>query len=414
MQSFKFVCLVAVFSVYKLSAQEVNDTEVDKLINSSKANIAKYEGQAELVELVGVAKKNNAVISKEYVDELHERKSLPETVFENSQGDSDETLWNTLAQASQQQSLLTKKQERYGGVKTYILVSLSMPVTSLETLFTEVGYLKNKSDIVFVFQGWPAPNFNAFLAKVDKLMPLDHEPNVVVDPTIFKTLEVNEVPFFAIKTEDKGWKKVLGDVSLSRAINEANSHYDRFTPIGPIYPIIEPNMLDYIYKKIEETNWEEAISKATNKLIDKQPSRVDLPLSNDSYQYFVDGTVTINEDVSVKGESIVEPGHKVNPLDHISLSKAYAIIDVSSSAQLDIVRYWKKSHRNVKVITTVLPSFKEKHALEGEFGTIHQLDPMLAKRFGLEKVPSIVYQKGNGLIVEVVKHDVDLSEVLSE
>jgi len=413
MRSFNSILICCVLAGVT-QAQEVDSQDLEKIVNASKVNTDKFDKSEIITEVVDKAKGNKYKISKNYTTNLLKPKNIDSKALYQSTKKTDETLWNALANASQQQATLTQKQERYGGVKTFILVSLSMPIPSLETLFTEVGYLENKEDIVFVFQGWQAPNFNAFIAKVDRLMPLGHEPNVVVDPTIFKKLDVSEVPFFAIKTENKGWKKVLGDVSLNLAIIEANSHYEIFKPIGPIYPIAEPNMLDYIYKKIEETDWEQQITAATNKLIDKQASNVDLPLSDISYRYLVNGTVTINEDIKVDGESVVEPGQQVNPLEHMSLSKSYAIVDVSSKTQLDIVRYWKRSHINVKVITTELPAYIDKHELEGEFGEIHQLDPLLAKRFGLERIPSIVYQKGMELVVEVVKHDLKIKELVGE
>ncbi|GAA5143668.1 TrbC family F-type conjugative pilus assembly protein [Thalassotalea piscium] len=411
MRLFNWMLLIVMLVLTNVGFAQVNERDINKIIESGKDNVLATEKRIKSEELIEAAKKNSYKLEQEQKDQIRKSPSLSIVDTTPATEDEQSDLWTALEATGKQLGQMTKRQKRYEGVDTFILISLSMPEDSLSRLFTEVAYQYPDGNVVLVFQGWQPPNFNQFISNVSKLYPDDKAPAVVVDPTVFKTLEVTEVPFFAIQTKDKGWKKVLGDVSLFRAKEEALSHYDKFTPIGKTFPIIEPNLLDYIYKKIEETDWNSQIEDATASIIDKKKAIVDLPNAHQSYSYMVDGTVTINEDIEFKGKRVATAGEQINPLTNIVFTKQYAVIDVNSKTQREIVRYWKKNHRNVKVISTTLPDFKTKYDLEEEFGQIDQLDPMVSQRFGLEKIPSLIVQKGDKLKVDVVQHDFEFKSI---
>jgi type-F conjugative transfer system pilin assembly protein TrbC len=386
-------------------SQEYDDKEIEEIIKLGQSNEEQYVGSTDAKQIVDLLKKNKVVLEKKEQQSLTTLKKVDLlTGSSETNFGKGEELFEALASVDQQQ--LTEKAMRYEGVEAFILVSFSMPKTSLETLFAEVGYQYADKNIVFVFQGWQPPNFNAFMNRINHHLPDGNEPNVVVDPTVFNKLEVDEVPFFAIKTEQNVWKRVVGDVGYSTAYEEANSHYDTFAPIGKTYPIAEPNILDYIHAKIASTDWEKQINTATNRLISEKAVMVDLLPAERSYKYSVDGSITVNKDIEVNGQNIANQGDVINPLDFIVLSKSYAVIDVDSSTQLNILRYWKQTHaRPIRLIAIKMPAFDRKAELESEFGSIGHLNPLLAKRFGLEKIPSLVSQDDKTLIVEVVKHD---------
>lgn len=387
----------------------VYEKSLDSVVTGSKNNTERYQGV--LDDVVLSAKKNKVDISKQKKKELVSRKKVANKYFKGKDSKDISPLWKALSSVNAQHKEMNQKQLRYEGVTTFILVSLSMPKSSLEELFTEIAYQHEDEGIVFVFQGWPASHFNEFIRKIHALFPEGKSPVVAIDPTVFKRLNVDKVPFFAIDTKEKGWKKVLGDVTYARAVEEAYSHYEIFRPIGKIFPISEPNMLDYIYKKIQETDWDKQIKQATNNLVEKKKAVVDLPYAGNSYRYMVDGSVKFKKDVEVNGQLLVHEGDVVNPFSVMGLSSRYAIVDLSDPNQVEILRYWRNKYSNIKLISTTLPSFKNKYDLESEFGVIHQLDPLLAKRFALEKIPSLVYQDGSRLAVEVIQHDIKLSEL---
>ena len=194
---------------------------------------------------------------------------LPNKVQDEHFNGSGE-LWDALAEANASAAKMNTKDTRYGDdVKAFVMISMSIPEQSLQRLFIEAAYQYPDEEIIFVFQGFTPQKLNELVSQVHRHIPDGAEVAVVVDPTFFDTLEVDEVPFFAVST-DSGWKKVLGDVSIFNAIEEAENHYATVAPIGKTYPIIEPNILHYIYDKIEQVDWNAQIENATQELVNRR------------------------------------------------------------------------------------------------------------------------------------------------
>jgi conjugal transfer pilus assembly protein TraW len=395
----------------KVSQQtQMTPSEIIEMLDKAEQSQKSHLNTDAVNHAVKGAQQNTFKLQEGEGSQLQKIKEYDPSLLKAEEKNSN-PLWDSFYEGANQQQSFSEKAQRYGDVKAFILVSLSMPAISLEKIFTEVAYQYPNEDIIFVFQGWEAPHFSLFNSRVNKLLPTEKAPVVVIDPTIFKKLEVSEVPYFAINLGDKGWKKVAGDVSYFSAVEEANSHYEKFVPIGKTYPISEPNILDYIYDKIEKADWDSQIAQATDKLIQQKSSQVNLQNAVTSYRYLVDGTVTINDDISSQDSDFVDAGTTVNPLEHMNFTSQYAIIDATSATQLGILRHWKTIHSNVKMMTTTLPDVQIRSKLTKEFGEVHQIDPLLTKRFGLERVPSLVYQNGHKLVVEVVQHDIDLKQL---
>lgn len=412
MRYFKWLLLAVVLQV---NAQEV-DSNVAALEKGKIATDAMMESsvvretlQGSEVNFESHSSADNTVITdrKESI-----KKAAQQIANDTTQTDS--VLWQEISNASQNLPQMTEqKNTRYGdNIDVFVLVSLSMPLRSLETLVAEIQYEYSDKNVIIVFQGYDTSNPNETMYQISQFAPEKNVNNlgIVVDPTFFIQLEVTEVPYFAIKDASGNWKRVLGDITLTEAFSESESQYDEFRAVGRTYPISEPNLITYIHKKIEETDWNTQIHNATQKVLDRQTS-VDLLPANSSYTYLVDGSSTIERDIVYEDKLFVPAGTVVNPLDEIVFSKKYAFLDIASASQLDILRVWKAKNNNLKVITTRMLEPSRMQLLSQEFGEIHQLDPLLSRRFGLEYVPSLVSQKGSKLQVEVVQHDLKLAQV---
>ena len=137
-----------------------------------------------------------------------------------------------------------------------------------------------------------------------------------------------------------------------------------------------------------------------------------LPNATASYSYLVNPTVTLDENI-VEGEQLyASQGQSINPLTVMSLTKQYAVIDPNDENQISIARWWKQRFPMLKVLVTYFSSPAETQLLSDEFGKIDQVDPLLSRRFGLEAVPSLVFQEDLSLKIEVIKYDLDLVKYL--
>jgi conjugal transfer pilus assembly protein TraW len=199
---------------------------------------------------------------------------------------------------------------------------------------------------------------------------------------------------------------VIGNVNLSQVIQYAENDNYAGEAVGRIYPIAEPSMLDEMIARANEIDWDTMKADAIDKLLAAQKARIDIPRTVTSYSYYVDPTVTIEEDIYVHdNQLLVAAGTRINPLEHMPLTKRYLIFDVSDDTQIPLLRYLVDQYPFSKIISTRLPSSELRAPLHEEFGMIYQVDPMLHERFGLERVPSMVYQDGIMLAVDVLSPD---------
>lgn len=297
--------------------------------------------------------------------------------------------------------ILSQKKTRYGeDVEGFVLVSLSMPKHSLETLLEELANSYEGKNINVLFRGWDTSEPAVTYRKVSALLP-DNSPNVGFDPTIFRKLEVEHAPTFVIKTEN-GWKQIQGDTSYYNAVEIVNGLYPEDTSRLQSYPIIEPDILAYTHQKIREYDWNKDIYETTQKIKNRLPSRVELPLAESSYSYLVDPTITLEKDVVHKGVVVARAGQRVNPNKHQTFSKHFVFLDVTDEAQVLLFERLKEKLKfPLKAISTVMPSEQEAEALEPRIGSISQIDPWIVKRFGLEAYPSLAMQMGEKMKIQV-------------
>ena len=320
-------------------------------------------------------------------------------------GNDQSVLWQALQDATGKMDLQSmRNQTKYPqDMYIYLLLSMSVPADNIRAMMYDMAFAYPEKQIVLVFQGALNNDVTAMVKYLYDFMPPDMSIPIVIDPNIFNAFEPPGVPYYAIQVEPDDWRQVVGNVPISQAIQYAeNEGYDG-TPVGRIYPIVEPNMLEEIYSAIKEIDWDEMRDNTVKKLKDKQPARVDLPNATLTYSYLVDVSVVIEQDIVTHDDQIIiAQGEVINPLKYLPLTRRYIFIDATDETQIEILRFWRERHPMATAIATHLPDADTRKVLHEEFGEIYQLDPLLAERFGLEKVPSIAYQHGEHLAVDVI------------
>jgi len=176
--------------------------------------------------------------------------------------------------------------------------------------------------------------------------------------------------------------------------------------VGPIYPIEEMSLLDWIQYQLGIMKQNGDIEEMQQTFKEKVMAGIHRPhpvkgLSKTTKERFyqIDLSFTASQDiVGEDGKSVINKGETINPFDHHSLSKPIIIIDADDVEQVDWV-----SQRNDEFLLVLIngsPSeLKEKLKKEVYFDQLG----ILSKRFELRQVPAVISQKGKFLQIREIK-----------
>ena len=307
----------------------------------------------------------------------------------------------------------TYKETRYGDdVYAYIAVSMSMPERWFTNMLASLANEHSDKRVVLALQGAKPGEFAKLALALEQSMPDDNKGSyaIVIDPTIFMRLDITKVPMFAINTE-KGWRKVLGEMSLSQATAYALQDYDVFEALGRTYDIEEPNMITLLQERMSaQFENEDPVKKMRKKAVSAKPAIVDVPFSERRYSYVFTPIYTVEQDLTFEGTVFARKGDKVNTLEHLPLEDTYAFVDLSKPSHLALARKWLSAHPQLRIFSSTMPEAEKLKQFIGEFGYISQINQLMIDRFNIEAIPALAYQTGNQLTIEVEKHHEHLSK----
>lgn len=301
---------------------------------------------------------------------------------------------------------MEKKQnaEKYGeDIDVYVAISTSMPESSIESLINELSYEHSDKNVIVALRGTEKGQFSRMSFNLNSMIPSDTNGqfDIVIDPTIFDSLEITQVPMFVIKT-DKGWRKVLGDIPLSQAFYHSKKDYDLFEAAGPVYDIKEPNQIAVIKEQLKDLDTDELVNNSKQKIRSGQEANVILDLAYQDDEYLIDPTISIKKDLVFEGVLFAPAGTTINPLKTLPLKGQFAFVDLSIPSHIEQLRKWKLTHSSLRVMTTKILEESKQADLVKEFGFISQINELMVTRFGLTHIPSIAFQEDLSVRVEVV------------
>lgn len=294
----------------------------------------------------------------------------------------------------------------------YVYISLSMPALTIRSLFLEALDSKDTLDTVFVLRGWDVPGPNQLVSRLNALFPdaehLGELPNVQINPVLYQQQHVELVPTYSKKDTGGRWGQVVGVTTLADAVRRIEeARYDGEV-IGPAYRIEEPDILKLIEERAAAIDWEAEVSRVRDGLLTKRTTGGALPYALENESYLVDLTIVNNQDLSgTSGEVFAFAGDSINPLDYLTLSRKYVFIDANSAAQVQQAVRWRQEHAPVTVITTLpVATVEERKRVMGTLGQqVFEINDLLVRRFQLRAVPSLAYQEGRMLRIDVVATD---------
>lgn len=317
------------------------------------------------------------------------------------------------AMAHAERQAITNKDTRYGDdVYAYIAVSMSMPQQWFRNMLASLANEHKDKRVVLALQGAKPGEFARLALALEQTMPEENEGSyaIVIDPTIFMRLGVTKVPMFAINTE-KGWRKVLGELSLTQATAYAVQDYDVFEALGRTYDIEEPNMITLLQKKMaEQFENDDPVQAMRDQAVKSKKAIVNLPYSEKTYSYRITPIYTVEQDLAFEGTVFARKGDTVNTLEHMPLKDAYVFIDLAEPSHVALARQWLSTHPNLRLFSTTLPRAEVLGEFINEFGYISQINQLMVDRFGIEAIPSMALQVENQLQINVEKHAVHTSE----
>jgi len=298
--------------------------------------------------------------------------------------------------------------------KTFVFISLSMPKSLLRRYFAaDWKDKKLLGSTIFVLRGWPSTptGLPMTVAKLLKLFPSPKkQPTVEVDPILFTQHRVNRVPVVIHETPDGKWGAIVGDgytlLPAIHRIDEGKGSDHRV--FGRTWKIIEPNLITTIEHRAQTYPWKQVEQHAfqTRFQILSHEFWVNLPSSSKPLDYFWNPSVIANHTITLPdGQVVVRKGQEINPLRYLPpfIAQEFVIFNPDKKWQVDIVRSWLSTYRNVKLMVTHFPSTNR--AFLKLKNTLHHFfyvdSPLLNSRLGVRYSPSLVRIKGYRLEVQV-------------
>lgn len=177
--------------------------------------------------------------------------------------------------------------------------------------------------------------------------------------------------------------------------------------VGPVHPIVEPDMLEEIYRVLKEKEKSGELAKLQEEAVERSKRSIETPKPVEGLEkvkkanhFYWDPSVTAPQTIKdPEGRTIVEAGTVVNPLDYVNMSKHLLFIDGNDPDQVKKAYTINEQHKGmVKVIMTAGKPLQ----LSREWKTQIYFDQggSLVRKLGIKKVPSLVSQEGKRLRID--------------
>jgi conjugal transfer pilus assembly protein TraW len=286
-----------------------------------------------------------------------------------------------------------------------MLISFSLGESVLKGIFEEAS---GQADVLLVLRGpKPRQKLPGLFADLKTLLKdIDPVPNIVIDPTRFQKWDVTTVPEIVVEDQDKATLRVKGVTSLAwlKSRQDAGRQGDlgRF---GEVYEIAEIDLLEEIKKRLPAIDWSKKQQQALARFWEKRQFEV-LPVAQENRDRSIDLTVTAPRDViAPDGNLIIRAGQSVNPLEKLAFGLCLIVFDAIQKVQVDAVRQLSCRDKTAQVLylATELPrqdGWEGLTTLETTLNApVYLLTPDVRQRFQLQKVPALVEQAGNRVVV---------------
>lgn len=179
---------------------------------------------------------------------------------------------------------------------------------------------------------------------------------------------------------------------------------DNLGVYGEVFPIAEPDLLQYIHQRLEEMQQDGQMAamqkKMTQRVIQhvlRPPALPGITKVSTPVTYYYDPTFVVTQNiVAPNGEMIVKAGTRVNPLALEHFNEVLLFINADDPLQVS----WAKAEMAEFSITKVILVEGNIKNASQKLGRIYfDQDGVITKKLGISKVPALV--KADGLKLEI-------------
>lgn len=177
--------------------------------------------------------------------------------------------------------------------------------------------------------------------------------------------------------------------------------------IGPVYPIHEPHLLDFIAARLREKERsgdlkkfeDEARTRGVNAV--RQPAPVaGIKPAETARTFYYDPTFTLDRNVlDASGNLLFAAGTRKNPLEIVSLSKHLLFFDARDKRQVqrarELIAFYSGRVKPILVGGSYLDLMKA-----WRIPVYYDQQGVLTRRLAIKQVPAIVSQEGRRLRID--------------
>jgi conjugal transfer pilus assembly protein TraW len=177
--------------------------------------------------------------------------------------------------------------------------------------------------------------------------------------------------------------------------------------IGPTYPIEEPDLVDFIRKRLQELErsgelkkLEEQARTRAIETVKNPPPVAGIKTAETARTFYFDPTFTLDRNVlDDQGNLLFVAGTRKNPLEVVSLSKHLLFLDARDKRQVnranELIRFYGGRVKPILVGGSYLDLMKSWRTR-----VYYDQHGVLTRRFGIKQVPAIVSQEGLRLCID--------------
>ena len=308
--------------------------------------------------------------------------------------------------------------------RTLLFASHSLGEASLRDLLLTASL---DPDAVVVFRGIPdeTTDIMSAMALIHRMgSEFDPAPNVILDPTLFRTHSITAVPTIVQlervttgEADGHATPKEVARVSgmtttewLQRQI--AAGQKGNLGVRGPVVEIMERDLIELMKERVLAIDWDEK-KKGAQKRYWLNQKFIALPVATNGNVRRIDASVAAREDIlTPDGKVVAKKGVKVNPLAIRKWTQALVIFNPTIESQ------WKRiapeierlqQQPEVQKILVIATEFDPERGWDGYTDAVnrlnlplYQLTPDVQRRFAIRAVPSVVTADETHFIVKEI------------
>jgi len=314
----------------------------------------------------------------------------------------------------------------HADARILVFASLSLGEQGLNDVLTAVSA---QPDAAIVLRGIPeGMNLGQGVRAIQALAAKkDPVPNILIDPTLFKTYRITAVPTIVLLDNKRLAGEppaVIAQVSgLSEPawlVHAVDSGEKGDLGIkGPVEEISEPDLMDVAKQRLAAIDWKEKKKQALERFWDKQQFNR-LPRATKARTRTLDPSVRITADIATPdGTVFAHAGDVINPLcdpqdicrtGQRPFTQAVVVFDPLDKKQMALLAEKLPNIRQepgVQRMTYIATRLDKDNGWDSYRKVMDAFDAPVYTRFALEHTPSVITAQGKTFLIRELAEDGD-------